>query len=341
MRDEPDRLTRLWLLGVCAAVVGLLRYGPSFGPQQSPDPTDEPAIPTSRTALPYVNMTKFNQEGYVLVDGVFSAAEVDQLRRDVRQRVRAEATPTEIGPIIPDFMARPSFAFMHHLPTKGPLIDVLQQVFRGEKFRYCGHNDIGINRIVGWHKDRLNDAYANYQQLPLWGENQPDGGHKIVKVALYLQDHADDPNALIIVPRSFNTPSMATDVSRRLHPRKGQVLIFEQRSTHRGGFSGRKRSPGEAGAGGVAALLQAELEAGARDDARILVSLGYGLDNNHTREFEAGTLARQADQCGARCLGTSTAGAGHAHRRSSPRKQEALRGRAAAHPTLFEHGKKW
>ena len=79
---------------------------------------------------------------------------------------------------------------------------------------------------------------------------------------------------------------MATPKTRRLHPRKGQVIIFEQRSTHRGGF------------GGVRQPTDAE---DLRKADRILVSLGFGLENNYTDEFEEGTKARQRDQCGSRC----------------------------------------
>jgi hypothetical protein len=209
-------------------------------------PTDEPPQSWASSSSPsqFVNLTKFNEDGYVLVDGVFSPEEVDELHRGVRQQVLTEASQYVIraGTDIPDFMARPSFGFMHHLPTKPKLLSALQQAFGREKFRYCNHNGIGVNRIVGWHKDRLNDAYRKYQKLPLWGD-QPDGWPtRLSRSRCTCRTTRTTPT------RSFNTPSMATDGLRRLHPRKGQVIIFEhERSTHRGGFGGRKKRPVEGG----------------------------------------------------------------------------------------------
>ena len=225
------------------------------------------------------------------------------------------------GLTIPDFLARPSFSALHHLPTWPPLIDALQRIFRGKPFRFCAHNDIGINRIVGWHKDRLNDAYRPYQKLPLWSAgNHGDGGHKIVKVGIYLQDHTHDDSALLIVPRSYTDPRLDGTGARRLHPRKGSVVIFEQRSTHRGLTIGE-------------GLLHTYFGDG-RD--RILISLGYGLSNAWTREFEAGTAARQKKQCGARCPAdfASAEVVEFAPRKSAGREKGAKGGAGAAHRTV-------
>ena len=57
------------------------------------------------------------------------------------------------------FMIKPGHPALHK---------VLKTVFGGSRYRYCSHNDIGIDRIVGWHKDVLNDKYKHYQSLPLW-----------------------------------------------------------------------------------------------------------------------------------------------------------------------------
>ena len=245
----------------------------------------------SRRSPPRVNASAFDELGYVTVDDVFSPAEIDAMRAEVLKLAPAEGMRT--GPlfdpdiIIPDFMARPHFALLHALPTWAPLVDALRQVFRDEPFRFCSHNDISINRVVSWHKDRLNHKYRPYQKLPLWSAGTPvDGGHKIVKVAIYLQDHTNDDTSLLIVPRSYLNPVIDKTGARRLHPRKGSVVIFEQRSTHRGLGVGEGLYQGWFG-----------------QSDRVLISLGYGLSNAWTSEFEAGTRARQAEQCAAKCVG--------------------------------------
>ena len=242
----------------------------------------------------YVNLTQFREDGYVIVDNVLSDAEVDALRKGIlREQARHGSKFSALGPIDPgltiaDFMGRPSFSFMHHLPRHPAINRALARIFGANKYRYCSQNDIGINRIVGWHKDRLNDEYKKYQTLPLWGPGSeaPDGGYKIVKVYLFLETHERDDHGTLIVPGSYKTPSMAhTHMARRLHPKKGSIIIIEQRSTHRGMT--------------IAQGLSHFLQSRARE--RILVSLGYGLKNNHTAEFEAGTKARQRAQCGSAC----------------------------------------
>ena len=245
----------------------------------------------------HINTTQFERDGYVMVEDVFSAKEIGALREQILARLH-EGTkfgpkvlrPFDPGMTIPDFMRRPQFKFMHHLPSNPALLHVLRRIFRSvlpkptlkkHGFKFCSHNDIGIDRIVSWHKDKLNDEYARYQSLPLWGGPELDGGHKIVKALIYLQDHEEDDDAITIVPGSFATPSYDTRGARTLRPSKGSVIIMEQRSTHRGrtnpfrGLFSRK--------------------------PRVLISLGYGLNNLYTAQFEHGTRLRQAHQCDAKC----------------------------------------
>ena len=241
---------------------------------------------------PFVNTSHFDSQGYVIVEDVFPPDFIDALRAKIVKLKGNESThfkpwfvPTAVDPgvTIPNFMARPAFNFMHDLPSHPAILKVLRSIFGGHRFRYCSHNDIGIDRIVGWHKDVLNDQYKHFQSLPLWQQTPQDGGHFIVKTLLYLQDHTSDDDALILVPGSHRTPSMQTGGHTTLHPKKGSVVVFEQRSTHRGRYWDPAR------------YMKHEPE-------RILVSLGYGRDNVFTHQFEKGTRARQADQCGKLCV---------------------------------------
>ena len=40
----------------------------------------------------------------------------------------------------------------------------------GANYRFCAHNDVGVDRFVPWHKDKLNGQYQRFQRLPLWSE---------------------------------------------------------------------------------------------------------------------------------------------------------------------------
>jgi hypothetical protein len=56
----------------------------------------------------------------------------------------------------------------------------------GDNYRFCSHNDIGINRIVGYHKDKLNGIYAKYEKHNIWKKAENGSEFKIVKVLVYL-----------------------------------------------------------------------------------------------------------------------------------------------------------
>ena len=186
------------------------------------------------------------------------------------------------GIAIADFLAIPEFSFMHDLPNDPRMRAVLGRIFAGERYRYCSHNDIGIDRLAGWHKDKLNNEYTRYQRSPIfparaapaasrWTPSRAGDGHFIVKAALYLSDHVDNNHSLMLVPGTHTKADYGTTGARFLHPKKGSLVVFEQRITHRG--------QSERGAAG-----------------RVMVSLGFGRVNRWTDEFEAGTRARQQNQ---------------------------------------------
>ena len=233
-----------------------------------------------------MNVSQFRELGYVTVHDVFTPAEIDELR----DRILAQSTVGifhSLGWSVVDFMNRPSFEFLHSLPRRPSLLAALSQLFGPRSFRYCSHNDIGIDRIVGWHKDLLNGIFSQFQRTPLWKPRTTsqgsDDGHLIVKALIYLQDHSEDDDALRVVDGSHRVSQTRTPAQlvRQLRPPKGSVVIFEQRITHRG------QEP--------ALELVAPPARNLKDRSRrVVITLGFGAENIFTEEFEAGTRARQA-----------------------------------------------
>lgn len=148
---------------------------------------------------------------------------------------------------------------------------MLKDIFNGDNFRFCGLNDIGVNRIVGWHKGKLNDSYASYETTDIWSTTESGEKHEILKVLIYLEDHANDSDGLKVVPGSHLTRKVDPKGFIQLRPKLGDVIIFDQRITHRG-MDRQLPSP------------------------RILVSFGFGKNNIFTDNFEKGTIQRQNDQ---------------------------------------------
>ena len=66
----------------------------------------------------------------------------------------------------------------------------LKKLFNGNNYRFCSHNDISINCLVGWHKDKLNDIYSSYETYNIWSEYNSQK-HEIVKVLIYLQEESN------------------------------------------------------------------------------------------------------------------------------------------------------
>lgn len=234
------------------------------------------------SVIPAIDVSTFRTHGFTVVENVIAQSRIDRMREKVLHHstfgVRSAG-----GIAIADFLAMPEFSFMHDLPNDARVRAVLGRIFAGERYRYCSHNDIGIDRLAGWHKDKLNNEYARYQRSPIfpepnapagsrWTPNHAGNGHFIVKAALYLSDHVDNNHSLMLVPGTHTKADYSTSGARFLHPKKGSLVVFEQRITHRG-----------------------QLERG-EQAGRVMVSLGFGRVNHWTDEFEAGTRARQRNQ---------------------------------------------
>ena len=173
------------------------------------------------------------------------------------------------GITIPDFIKKDNFKTVAELRNNNIILLILDDIF-DKNYRFCIHNDIGINRVVGWHKDKLNGIYEKYETINIW-DSYENESHEIVKVLIYLQDHSNNNDGLTIIPYSHKTNDYSTNNSILLHPELGDIIIFDQRITHRG------------------MLNQVEAP-------RILVSFGFGKNNIFTDNFEKGTICRQNDQ---------------------------------------------
>ena len=212
------------------------------------------------------------EKGYIILENVFTEEELRHVRNEINTYVRTNNTLKNAGGIaIPDFCAQPDyFKKTIQLKSHQKIKDKLDNVFRGSDYRFCQHNDIGINRIAGWHKDKLNGQYAKYETFNIWSEHKGDK-HEIYKVLIYLQDHSTNNDGLQLVPYSHLISSMERKTIVQLKPKLGDVVIFDQRITHRG--MGQQVN-----------------------DSRILVSFGFGKNNIFTDNFEKGTIQRQKNQ---------------------------------------------
>ena len=216
------------------------------------------------------NLDCYRKNGFMVLENVFEEKEINLFKKEIKNYVKNKKTIKNAGGItIPDFIKNKEFSLLSEVRNNIKINNKLKEIF-GENYRFCGHNDIGINRIVGWHKDKLNNKYAKYETVNIWEEKDGEK-HEIVKVLLYLQDHSNNNDGLKIVPKSHLVNNLNSGSFVQLKPKLGDVVIFDQRITHRG------------------MAKQVSME-------RILVSFGFGKNNIFTDNFEKGTVARQNEQ---------------------------------------------
>jgi hypothetical protein len=216
---------------------------------------------------------ELQRNGYVIAKGVFTPAEISAAREAVVSYAASQPTLANAsGKFLPDFLEIGALAPVAALCSSPALKVALDDCFGGSSYRFCGHNDIGINRVVsGWHKDILNGNYVGYMKTSPWATGPSGETYQILKVGIYLEDHTSDPNALQVIPGSHLWADMRLPNPLRLRPALGDCVAFDQRITHRG--------------------MERQVEG-----TRIMVSFGYGANNFFTDAFEAGTRARQRDQ---------------------------------------------
>ena len=219
----------------------------------------------------------FDSLGYVIIPDAIPRQRVLELAEMVRA-FHADADRPLRG--VP-FMGGVSYPDFHRADRLREVFEALaynHKVRRelrrvlGGPFRYLGHNDVGINVSIGWHKDRLNGPYRQFETVDPWSRDSDGRRMSIVKALIYLQDHGNDDVALRLVPGSHRFPSLErrADQEEILHPRAGDVILFDQRITHRG-----------------------QLAVPTENRSRILVSLGFGRSGTHSDDFELGTRLRQ------------------------------------------------
>lgn len=222
--------------------------------------------------------------GYFIVRNFYTPEEIESMRLAVYKAIHEQSVliipgkPGTPGLAVTDFLAQKGLARLHHLHDDPRMLALLDRVFGSrEAYRFCAHNGLTVNSVFVWHKDTLKKQYARYQKLPLFEDALGDGGHFIIKVCIYLQDHSADDNALTLLPATHTEPEVLPPRWEQnvttLHPAVGDIVVFEQRISHRGMVSG-------------APVAQ----------DRVLLMFGYGKNNRYTDEFEAGTRRRQADQ---------------------------------------------
>ena len=207
--------------------------------------------------------------GFTTLRGVFSPSEIALFREQALKFFsQGGGFPDSTGRAHPDWIKTSQLKTMYAIWSSKNIPGLISKLI-GQKVEFIGHSDLHLNRNVGWHKDRLNNEAKKFELNNPWevcnGETM-----KIYKANLYLQAHDDNYDGLIVREGSHLTETMDDGEVSVIHPSIGDVVVFDQRITHMAQWSGGYD--------------------------RLLICMGYGVNNIFFEQFKKGTEFRQAKQ---------------------------------------------
>lgn len=172
----------------------------------------------------------------------------------------------------------------------------------GDNFVYTGHSDLHKNIVTFWHRDYIDynlgdpkskafknpetNTFGGFDETDFWKdadysalpniEKYPagfwDDGHRIIKVAILLQDHTENEFGLWVMSGSHKEGVVGEKAYLKTTAR--DIVVFDHKITHRG----QSNDP------------QYHHE---HDHGRMFLCWGFGLDNKYTNQFSIGTNDRQ------------------------------------------------
>lgn len=214
---------------------------------------------------------RFLKEGYGIAKGVFSKDEISLARElSLEYFKNGGGFNNSTGRAKPDWIKEESLVRLKELIFSKNIDKIIERVI-GEQVEFIGHNDLHINRNVGWHKDRLNNEARKFEVNSPW-EVVDNQTMKIYKANIYLQDHSNNHDGLIVKSGTHLKEHFDCGKIVPIKPMVGDVVIFDQRITHMAQWSGGYD--------------------------RLLICVGYGVKNCIFDQFKKGTEFRQNKQNG-------------------------------------------
>jgi hypothetical protein len=204
-------------------------------------------------------------EGFSVVPNVLKEDEIPLFRQLSDSYIASTFFPCNGGRVVPGWAGvTPELGVLNNLHKDPRITKIVDEALK-EDWVFAEHSDLHQNKITGWHDDTLPPRLAHFQTL-----NVQDDGYKIIKICFLLQDHSDNDYGLWFKP--FNNRSQEVCI----HSNPTDAIVFDQRIVHRG--------------------QQRQQYSKRYGQHRYLITLGYGLDNEYTKQHTAGTVFRQEQQ---------------------------------------------
>lgn len=111
---------------------------------------------------------KIKKYGFIVLENIFTKEKLINCKDKIIDYVNKNKCIKNCeGLTIPDFIKIPELIDTANLKNNFKLNKILEDIL-SKNYRFCQHNDIGINRQVSWHKDKLNGRYKQYETIDIW-----------------------------------------------------------------------------------------------------------------------------------------------------------------------------
>jgi hypothetical protein len=193
--------------------------------------------PASRSvaALAEIDRDTFRRHGYLVVEQLFGAEEIERLRsvaldtlaeyeRDGRGGVeRGKEGTMRAAP--GDLLSIPS---LRHVLLDPRLLGAVTALLGGKPC-YFGDSSVrvGRNGIRGWHRDNVNRR--RWRGGPDWRDPYP-----LLRCGLYMQDQAHHSGGLALRPGSNRPGRRLPTLGRLVRARAGDLVVWDLRTVHSG-----------------------------------------------------------------------------------------------------------
>jgi hypothetical protein len=233
-------------------------------------------------------------KGYFVFRNVLSEAEIQNLHDVCRAVFKNSARLVKGGGQKQANAACevPAVGWLFHHPG---LLSCMRQALGSTEVMYTNHASLQNHVPGGWHKDDGTDGTPNdsgyFSRIPY---GIPEC--RLVTTAVYLQDHDRSTTGLWVREGSHKTPAYDEGEIRYIGARAGDILTFDIRLTHSGGFKSKFESkvidhlPNALRALYLTARRHYRTALGRY---RTGVFCTFGLPNNYTIEFAKNAMTKQ------------------------------------------------
>jgi len=209
-------------------------------------------------------------DGFTVVENVFTEKEVLLFRKTSLDYFNNNGGfSSSTGRAKPDWIREKELNTIYEKWNSKNISKIIENIIKKE-VEFIGHNDLHLNRNADWHKDRLNGEARKFEINSPW-EDVDGETMQIYKVNFYMQSHKHNSDGLTVIRGSHRNKFIdLSEKPTQIHPDVGDIVIFDQRITHMGRWSGGYD--------------------------RILLCMGYGVKNLFFEQFKQGTEFRQNRQ---------------------------------------------